>query len=236
MKGNRKFTSLVLLLFVVLLVLAGTAWAENSAPVPEKLLALTFDDGPSEKYTGKLLDALNEYDAKATFFLVGQNVGSNAELVRRMIDEGHEVGSHSWSHQDMLTLSESEIAAELEQADEAIYEAIGSYPTLFRAPYGNINDLLLEQLDVPSIYWSVDTFDWKTLDAECVTNDILDSAYDGAIILLHDVHETTVNGTIAALKELQAEGYTLVTVSELLSRNGDYLEAGVTYYQCKPAK
>lgn len=236
MKGNRKFTSLVLLLFVVLLVLAGTAGAENSAPVPEKLLALTFDDGPSEKYTGKLLDALNEYDAKATFFLVGQNVDSNAELVRRMIDEGHEVGSHSWSHQDMLTLSESEIAAELEQADDAIYEAIGSYPTLFRAPYGSINDLLLEHLDVPSIFWSIDTFDWETRDAEYVKAQILDNAYDGAILLLHDVHETTVNGTIAALEELQAEGYTLVTVSELLSRNGDYLEAGVTYYQCKPAK
>lgn len=236
MKGNRKFTSLVLLLFVVLLVLAGTAWAENSAPVPEKLLALTFDDGPSENHTGKLLDALNEYDAKATFFLVGQNVGSNAELVRRMIDEGHEVGSHSWSHQDMTTLSQSEIVAELEQTDEAIYEAINTYPTVFRAPYGNINDLLLEQLDVPSIYWSVDTLDWETLDKDYVRSQILDRAYNGAIILLHDIHETTVNGTIEALQELQSKGYRLVTVSELLSRNGDYLEAGITYYDCTPIK
>ena len=114
MNGNRKLVSLMLLLFCASLFLMGTAVAESTAPTQEKLIALTFDDGPNGECTGKLLDALKEHDARATFFLVGTNIERNKELVQRMIDEGHEVGSHSWSHQDMITLSESEITAELD--------------------------------------------------------------------------------------------------------------------------
>lgn len=214
-----------------------TVIVEKEVVVPEgKLIAITFDDGPSAKYTGKLLDALKKYDAKATFFLVGQNVAGNEALVKRMLAEGHEVGNHSWSHADLASISKKDMQAQVDKTDKAVYKAAGAYPTVFRAPYGSLSDALLDHIDVPSIYWSVDTLDWQTKDKKYVQKQILNNAYDGAIILLHDIHETSVDGTIAALEKLQDEGYTLVTVSQLLKRNGGKAEEGVTYYDCEPAE
>lgn len=214
-----------------------TVVVKEKIAVPEgKLIAITFDDGPSAKYTGKLLDALKKYDAKATFFLVGRNVAGNEALVKRMLKEGHEVGNHSWSHADLASISKKEMQAEVDKTDKAVYKASGAYPSVFRAPYGSLSDALLDHLDVPSIYWSVDTLDWQTKDKNYVKKQILDNAYDGAIILLHDIHETSVDGAIVAIKQLQDEGYTLVTVSQLLSRNGGSADAGVTYFDCEPAE
>lgn len=214
-----------------------TVIVKEKIAVPEgKLIAITFDDGPSAKYTGKLLDALKKHDAKATFFLVGRNVAGNEDLIKRMLNEGHEVGNHSWSHADLASISKKEMQAEVDKTDKAIYKASGSYPSVFRAPYGSLSDALLDHIDVPSIYWSVDTLDWQTKDKKYVQKQILNNAYDGAIILLHDIHETSVDGAIAAIEKLQDEGYTLVTVSQLLSRNGGGVDAGVTYFDCEPAE
>lgn len=195
-----------------------------------KLIAFTFDDGPSYQYTGKLLDALKKHNAKATFFMVGQNVSGNADLVQRMKNEGHELGNHSWDHASLTDISKSKMQQEIDKTNEAVYEACGAYPTVFRAPYGNLNENILNYLTVPSIYWSVDTRDWETPKKSYVKKQILDKAYDGAIILLHDIHKTSVDGFIAALDELEEEGYTLVTVTELLSRRGTPPQAGITYY------
>lgn len=214
-----------------------TVTVKEKLQVPDgKLIAITFDDGPSSKNTGKLLDALKKYDAKATFFMVGQNVAGNEDLVQRMLDEGHEIGNHSWSHADLATLSQDKMQAEVDKTAQAINKACGSYPSVFRAPYGSLSDALLGHLDVPSIYWSVDTLDWQTKDVNYVKNQILNNAYDGAIILLHDIHETSVDGFIAAVEKLQDQGYTLVTVSQLLSRNGNQPKAGVTYFDCEAAE
>lgn len=199
--------------------------------VPDgKLIAITFDDGPSYQYTGKLLDALKEHNAKATFFMVGQNVGGNEALLKRMVAEGHELGNHSWDHADLASISASAMHAEIDNTSQAIYNACGQYPTVFRAPYGSLSDRVLNYLTVPSIYWSVDTRDWETPETNFVKKQILTNAYDGAIILLHDIHKTSVDGFIAALDKLEEEGYTLVTVTELLSRRGTPPQAGVTYY------
>lgn len=209
--------------------------AEEVAVPDGKLLAITFDDGPNPNTTAKLLDALKERDAKVTFFMLGQNAANNPDVVRRMKEEGHELGSHSFGHPDLSTMTKSEISQEMNKASQAIYDASGAYPTVFRAPYGNVNDKVLSVMDIPSIYWSVDTEDWKIRDAKSVKNQILNSAYDGAIILLHDIYETSVDGFIAALDQLEKEGYTLVTVTQLLNRNGTPPQAGVTYYDMKPA-
>lgn len=199
-----------------------------------KLLAITFDDGPNTEHTGRLLDALKKHNAKATFFMVGQNVNRGSDLVKRMRAEGHELGNHSWSHANLPKLSKQKMEEEISKTNEAIYAACGAYPTVFRAPYGELNDSVLRALTVPSIYWSIDTEDWKYRDAEYVKKQILKNAYDGGIILLHDIHKTSVDGFIAALDQLEKDGYTLVTVTELLSRNGTIPQAGVTYYDAVP--
>lgn len=197
--------------------------------VKGKLIALTFDDGPNYATTGKLLDGLKKHKAKATFFMLGQNVAGNEDLVQRMKKEGHELGNHSWDHAQLTELSQKKIQNEVNKTNEAVYAACGAYPTVFRAPYGSLNDKVLSNVEIPSIYWSVDTLDWKNRNANYVKKQILKSAYDGAIILLHDIHETTVKGVLAALDTLEKEGYTMVTVTQLLSRHGETPQAGTTY-------
>ena len=200
-----------------------------------KLVALTFDDGPHSQYTDKLLDALKKYKAKATFFMLGQNVVNNEDVVRRIKEEGHELGNHTWSHENLTKLDGDEIDEQIEKTNNAVYEACGEYPTVIRAPYGALDDDVLEHFTAPSVYWSEDTLDWQAGSAKEVKEAIMDNAYDGAIILVHDIHKNSVNGAIMAIPELQKKGYTLVTVTELLSRNGDVPQAGKTYYDMEPA-
>ena len=194
-----------------------------------KMVALTFDDGPKRATTVRLLDGLKSRGAHCTFFMVGQNISGNEDIVKRMKNEGHELGNHTWSHQQLTALSSSGIANEINKQKEAVKKACGSYPTVFRAPYGSFNSNVLSQIGVPNIYWSVDTEDWKYRDSSHVYSAIVNSAYDGAIILCHDIHETTIDGALNAVTELQRRGYEFVTVTELIERNGN-AKAGTTYY------
>ena len=214
------------------MTIAAPLSAEEIQPAGgSKLIAITFDDGPG-KYTGELLDALKKYNAKATFFLVGTCVERYPELVKREVEEGHQVANHSWDHAKLTDLSQSAISAELSKTENAIDKACGKDlgTLMVRPPYGSSNSAVQNSANAPLIFWSVDTLDWKYRNAETVKNNIVNNAKDGAIILLHDIHSTSVQGAIAAMEELTGQGYTFVTVSELFRRKGITMSNGTGYH------
>lgn len=194
-----------------------------------KYIALTFDDGPHRYNTPRLLDALKKYKGHSTFFMVGGSIPGKEDIIRRMQKEGHELGNHSYSHPNLVKLSNKEIAFEIDKTSRLIKNACGSYPSLLRPPYGSYNKQVLKIANMPSILWNVDTLDWKYKDKNYVKNQIVNSAFDGAIILLHDLHSTTVDGSIAAMKKLKKQGYKFVTVSKLYEIKGIKLKSSEIY-------
>lgn len=195
-----------------------------------KQIAITFDDGP-KAWTSQILDALQKYPgAHVTFFMVGNLVSGQSAIVKRMYDEGHELGNHSWSHPDLSTLSAEDVASQITKTNNAIKKASGHYPTVLRPPYGSYNQNVRNAAGMPIITWSVDFKDWANRNADYVYRHLLSDAKDGAIILLHDLHKTSVEGFIRALPELIAQGYELVTVTELLSRDGSTPKKGSAYW------
>lgn len=192
-----------------------------AAPTPtvaNKTIALTFDDGPGP-YTEKLLDILDKYDAKATFFLIGSKVSGQASVVRSIQARGHQLGNHSWSHPELPKLSVDQIAGEIDRTNEAIRQATGVKPSILRPPYGAVNGVVLEQLrlrNMSSILWSVDTRDWADRNSQIVCSRAVAGARPGAVILMHDIHPTSVNAVPCILNSLKQQGYSFVTVQNLI--------------------
>lgn len=227
----KRLLSLVLILVLVMTIVPVQAFAARG----DKLIALTFDDGPDTKDTPRLLDGLKERNVRVTFFVQGQFAENASDIVARAYAEGHEIGSHSWNHPNLPDLSLSEVEWQFERSYEVLDKICGEGTEyLIRPPYGNTNDQIRAMIGAPLIHWSVDTLDWETLNAYSVRDSILNEAYDGGIILLHDIHSTSVDGTLMALDTLIARGYEFVTVSELFRRRGVALEDGVRYYECRP--
>lgn len=198
-------------------------------------VAFTFDDGPAGDNTQLVLDTLKQYDFHATFFMVGQNVGSNAQYVKRMLEEGHQIGTHTWDHINMGTNSRETVEKNVQQSIDAIEEACGQKPSVIRPPYGSKNEMVSElckELDLPIIMWNVDTEDWKSENKtnEKIKSIILEMTKPGRVVLLHDLHATSANGFAAAVPELKKRGFELVTVSELAELHGEKLEAGEAFF------
>ena len=191
------------------------------APAPttgNKVIALTFDDGPGP-YTAHLLDVLDQYGAKATFFLIGSKVSSQANVVRSIHARGHQLGNHSWSHPELPKLPVDQIAGEIDRTNDAIKQATGVTPAILRPPYGAVNGVVLEQLrlrGMSSILWSVDTRDWADRNSDIVCSRAVAGARPGAIILMHDIHQTSVGAVPCILSALKQQGYSFVTVQGLL--------------------
>ncbi|WP_260477599.1 polysaccharide deacetylase family protein [Nonomuraea sp. WAC 01424] len=179
-----------------------------------KCVALTFDDGPGP-YTKTLLRHLAKYGARATFFVVGQNVGAYPDVVRRTAEAGHEIGNHTWSHPDLTKLSRAAIKSQLTRTDEAVESAAGVTPGLVRPPYGALDRDVRRQSHRPLVLWSVDTLDWRHRDSARVARVSLKRVRPGSVVLFHDIHPTTVKALPRVLKGLSARGYRFVTVSEL---------------------
>ncbi|QJU10491.1 hypothetical protein FBF26_04505 [Candidatus Saccharibacteria bacterium oral taxon 488] len=185
---------------------------------PGKVIALTFDDGPGP-YTAHLLDILDQHGAKATFFLIGSKVSAQADVLRRMHARGHQLGNHSWSHPELPKLPVHQIASEIDRTNDAIKQATGVTPSILRPPYGAVNGVVLEQLrlrSMSSILWSVDTRDWADRNSDIVCSRAVAGARPGAIILMHDIHQTSVNAVPCILNALKQQGYSFVTVQGLL--------------------
>lgn len=195
-----------------------------------KLLAITFDDGPSQ-YTEQLLDGLEARKAKATFFMVGPNVSRYPELIKRMKAEGHQLATHTMSHAYLPKLSEAKIREEVEGVDQRISEIIGEGKYYLRPPYGAFNKTVKTTVKAPLIHWSLDTEDWRYRNSSGVYQAIMRSVSDGDIILLHDLYKTSVEGALQAIDTLQGQGYVFVTVEQLLRRRGITPEDGVVYFE-----
>ena len=191
-------------------------------------IALTFDDGPGE-YTDELLDCLEENNAHATFFMLGQNVGSWESTVQRMADIGCEIGSHSWDHPNLYNLSMDSVAKEFSDTDAALEKACGQKASVARAPYGNWSDDIISTVGKPFFTWSLDSLDWSYLDVNKDYDAVMNGDLtDGSIILMHDIHEPSVQAAIKMIPELVQKGYKLMTVSELAAAKGVTLQ-GANY-------
>ena len=179
------------------------------------MLALTFDDGPGE-YTDELLDCLEENNAHATFFMLGQNVSSYPDATKRMLELGCEIGSHSWDHTQLTTIDLDAVAKQFTDTDNALMQACGQAATVARAPYGDGNSDIYNTANKPFFMWSLDTEDWKLMDADADYNAVMNGDLtDGSIILMHDIHEPSVKAALRLIPDLVAQGYKLVTVSEM---------------------
>lgn len=211
-------------------------WIADAIPTSGKtngnyegpLAALTFDDGP-DAYTSRLLDTLEKYKARATFFMLGQQVEKYPEEVRRMDTLGCEIGNHSYDHADLTGLDNSGVQIQFGQTNETLIQTIGRGASVARPPYASMNQSVLDNIGMPSIIWNIDTLDWQTMNAQATIDTVLNQVTDGDIILMHDIHQTSVQAAEALIPALIDRGYTLVTISELANIKGVPLQPGNTY-------
>ena len=180
------------------------------------LAALTFDDGPSAEYTPRLLDGLKERNIKASFFLLGRNIPGNEEIVERMQEEGHLIGNHTYNHVQLSAISEAEAREEILKTNNIIYEITGNYPQYMRPPFGSWKKNLELCVEMIPVFWNIDTMDWKSQDVSSILNIVFAEAEDGAIILMHDEYETSVEAALQIADHLMKEGYEFVTADRLI--------------------
>ena len=197
------------------------------------MLALTFDDGPGE-YTDRLLDCLEENGAHATFFMLGQLVTPDdfhdyTSTIQRMLQIGCELGNHSWDHTDLATLGADSVANQINMTDNALIEACGQASTVIRPPYGSYNSETLSVGGKPFVLWCIDSMDWSYMDAELDYQEIMvkTDLADGSIILMHDIHEPSVECACRIIPELIERGYKLVTISEMAEAKNVKLQNAV---------
>lgn len=197
--------------------------------IETKYVALTFDDGPRQGTTDRLLDGLRQRGASVTFFLVGEQAELYPDLVKRMQAEGHQVGNHTWSHGRLEGIPVDQILTEIAKSETLLEEMLGGKNYWLRPPYGLIDPKVAEKVTVPMVKWSIDPRDWESRNTDKVVQAVLKDVKPNSIILLHDIYPTSVDAALKIIDELQTKGYLFVTVEELLRLNGVTPEAGVLY-------
>jgi len=197
----------------------GVSFSQVRTSMP--YIAMTYDDGPHPSNTPRLLDMLRKRNIKATFYVVGKNVNQYPHIVRRIVSEGHEIGSHSWSHPNFAKMSDSAVRQELNKTRDAIIAASGVQPRTLRPPYGSLRSSqrlwIHKEYGYPTILWDVDPMDWKRPGPSVVTSRILSKTHNGSIVLAHDLHKSTVDAMPATLDGLLRRGFKFVTVSQLIA-------------------
>ena len=179
------------------------------------MIALTFDDGPNHN-TSRVLDILEKYNIKATFFILGTNIEGNEKIIKRMNDLGMEIGNHMFSHKLLTKQTDNTIKKEVDKVDNLIFNIINKYPTLIRPSYGTVNNRIKNLMNRPIIIWNIDTLDWKYHNSKQIANRVFKDVSDGDIILMHDIYRATANSLEIIIPKLLKDGYQFVTVSELL--------------------
>ena len=219
----RKYLFGITLLVSACLILWGLQKGAGSLYVssPEdysdqKLVALTFDDGPHPVYTERLLDGLKKRNVKVTFFLIGKSADKYPDLVKRMAEEGHLIGNHTMDHVQLNHQTYEKALEQIRASNQVISQITGQTPVYIRPPFGEWSKELQEEVDMTAVLWDVDPVDWKVKNTETVVKRILKNARDGDIILLHDVYGTSVDAALEIVDQMRAEGYEFVTVDEII--------------------
>lgn len=200
----------------------------------KKLVALTFDDGPSPETTPRLLDVLFEKDVLATFFVLGNRASANSDIVKRAKREYHEIGSHTMSHQNLIRISAQAAETDINEAKDVIKSILDQEPSYTRPPYGNYNETVQKATNTPLILWSVDSEDWRSKNPDAILATSMGEVHDGAIILMHDIYPTTIEAVPRLIDTLRAQGYEFTTISELKKVRHADLKNGEAYYNLTP--
>ncbi len=179
-------------------------------------IAFTFDDGPHPVWTEKLLDGLKERGIRATFFVIGQSAEEHPELIQRMLEEGNQVGNHTYSHVQLTACKTDQALEEIQKTQEVIYDATGFQPRYIRPPFGSWNEVLQDKTNLQSVLWDVDPYDWKVQNTDIIVQRILEQTEDGSIILLHDVYEESVEAALKVADIFLERGYRFCTVDEIM--------------------
>ena len=194
----------------------------------KKMISLTFDDGPNYN-TSKIIDVLNKYDIKATFFVLGSRAINNKDILKKMADSGMEIGNHTYNHLLLTKYDENKIRSEIEDTREVIYSATKKKPKLLRPSYGSVNNKIKKVANMPIIIWDIDTLDWKYHNSKRITSRVVNKVRDGDIILMHDIYSASLNALSNIIPILQDNGYEFVTIDELFYYKGISLENGKVY-------
>lgn len=229
MKKNKIKTAILSL--IMLFTLAAHS-AANVSAVPSqgcvlteepaaqtKKIALTFDDGPHPKYTSEVLNILKEKDVRATFFTVGYRAEMLPHLILKIQNQGCAIGNHTYDHKDLTKISDADVVADLKKCNEVLYAITGSYPKVYRPPFGKINKgteacISTKGIDMQKVLWDIDSVDWKTKDADTVVRNVCRDAKDGDIILMHDFYPQTVKALPIIIDKLREKGFEFVIFEE----------------------
>ena len=179
-------------------------------------VALTFDDGPSAKYTPLLLEGLKERGVQATFFIMGKNIQGKEELIRQMQEEGHLIGNHTYNHVQLNKIPRELACEEIQKTNNELYEVTGIYPSYIRPPFGAWQENLELCVTMLPVFWDVDTLDWKSKNVNSILKIVQNEVKDGSIILMHDEYETSVDAALKVVDMLKKQGYEFVTVDEMI--------------------
>ena len=223
--------------FLAILLCLGLLGIPRADASDAKYVAITFDDGPSGRFTRRLLEGLEARQVQATFLLCGYRLKIYPELAERIFEAGHEIGLHGYSHKDMAKLSKKELIQEIRETRALLPE--GCVPTFLRPPGGRGTPLLekvAQQENLAILLWSVDPRDWAVHDAAAVEAAVVSQVQDGDVILMHDLSHSSVDAALASIDRLQKEGFTFVTVSRLAELRGTELTPGCTYMHFQPKK
>lgn len=193
-----------------------------------KYIALTFDDGPNYN-TNKVLDILEENNVPATFFVLGNRIKGNENILKRMVSSKMEIGNHTFNHLLLTKYKEDKVKSEINDTSNLIFEVTGKYPTLFRPSYGSCNKMIRGVVDTPIIIWDIDTLDWKYHNSRRISSRVINKVKDGDIVLMHDIYSATANALEIIIPSLKSKGYTFVTVSDLFYYKNIPLEKGKVY-------
>lgn len=213
----------------------GLAWDDSEVDISwidpnKKMIALTFDDGPAGKSSDMIMDVLERYGVHATFFYVGNRIPTYRSKVLRALELGCEIANHSYTHPNLRKRTAAQVREEVEKTNALLAELSGQKQFVFRCPGGNANTTVKNQILAPIFYWSIDTEDWKSRNCDAIVAKVLGKVKDGDIVLMHELYQSTAEAVEIIVPALLADGYQLVTVSELMKAKGISMQTGVVYY------